>query len=493
MATDEPAPLTALFLETAQVLVAAQKLLDDPSLASEEEIRSGTRFRLNSIPELTASLRFGVVNSSVDKFLFIPVGRTESGLHHQVSFALRASPAPMQPALYVPGPSDPFPLILEEPSFLADGDEESELGWSLLAALGAGRWRARMTKAAKLTQEIVDRHLDGILKAVKEPDSQPPGQGLCAFRLPEQPPRFLIVYVTDDEDRDGVFVMNGVDSPIADIYTYPGDKNGDIHFEPLAALNGAVRAWLAGAPPRTRFLPSGLPPRWGVTSLEVLTRNLVAGYAKCAAFLAAQAGDPELPPLFELADIEADVKVSISYARGRSPRFSVADDSGGGELIGGRVQVRLPREGEAVLPRLSLISPGFVLAGEERAEFIARAQDAAEDIANAFLDLTAEEYEAFLRRPSDEKRITVFLSAKDEDAKFRFLVSWPGRDGEGNVRDFVFTCAEGDDGELESFKPVIQVTDDVQTASIPTVDGGTYEAYNRFFRAVRIWRAGTRI
>jgi hypothetical protein len=302
------------------------------------------------------------------------------------------------------------------------------------------------------------------------------------------------VHVTKRSANDGIFLVPEGDSPVVDIFTLAGDANEKLAFLPLDLLVGAVRRWLSGAAPRRTLTRAGLPRRWGIASLEFFARRLLEGYITCCGLLAAQDESGALPVCYELLDVKAELSFSISYAA-EDTRFSIVQKpADSGELIDGRILLKVERGENSARLSLTLQAPGYILSSDRRDAFMARVRDAGNEIADAFtLDpLKRAEYIQQLQKPARPKEVVVFVSAEEADEALEFLAVWPAGD-----RDFAFSCRQGR-RRLEDFQAVLGLDDDAARASIDTPESeaglseSQYEHFSRFFRATRLWTAGFR-
>jgi hypothetical protein len=237
-----------------------------------------------------------------------------------------------------------------------------------------------------------------------------------------------------------------------------------------------------------------LPERFGLTGLAVFARTIVEGYQQCIGTLAGLQSPRAIGQAFDITDVAA--RVAFGLRQGDVPRVSIAQqDDEEGRLIEGRIALEFERLPTAIGVTLTLIAPGFVLAASARDAFIERAQKSARDIADQFRDHDAIDYVGAIMRPQDPRRIVVTLWTEKPGDPFRYLATWPVR-VDGVERHFVFRCRE-DKEKLGDIKEVMRATSSMGEVTVTnTMTAGvmipedTYEQYNRFFRAARVWRTG---
>jgi hypothetical protein len=483
MPADDSGTLAALLPETVAALIAAQHELDERTGTFGEE-QSGTRFHLTSIPSAELRLSFGV--SISQKRGFIVSRRATGALRHQLSLTLHAVPEPI--AAPPPGQWGPTAFTLFEPGFMLDPEREIDLGAAVCDALGRGACIVNVPEPQRVDPDAIRKAGATLREQLLRPEH--PELGVVAFRVAERPDTNLVVIVTDKAKRDGVFIVEAGRPPVA--YSIPGDRNDAMFYEPLHRLTMAVGAWLGGAASRRRAGAARLPREWGFTTLEVFADALVSGYQQCVELLAAPRLSGPLTQQFDLARVRAEVAFGIR--QGGAPAITIAQETGAfDELIFGQMLIELERLPRAVGVTLTLLAPGYVLAARARDAFVTRAQRIADAIAREFEDDPSLDYALAIREPYKPAEIVAMLATDHPDDPFTYVVTWPVRTPDGE-RHFVFRCVEDDDS-LDDIEALVRASDRVGAVSIASapaasVDEDVYEAYNRFFRAARVWRSG---
>lgn len=478
MPDDDAQSLAALLTRTTQSVHLAQQELDAP--LSPEEERSGLRYFLTSIPVADLRLRFGVTTRKDDRFLFIPRGTSTSRLRHTVAIRLVAShaaPAPVAPA---PQSVAEATFTLREPPFLLDAQEEERV---------IERLRQRLANPGGWRDEIPDGRIDAedlskALDQMEEMDAEGAvASGRIVFRVAEAPDAFVIVYVGNDAADDMVFAVTSDEFAVR-IFSLAGDREKKLRYEPLHRLTVAFARWLSGQGPAARVVDGEVPQRWGFSALGQFALQLWTGYAESVQFLAAQAVSVSS---FDIESLQAEVSFAVRYDE-QTVDMRV-DEEGEAELIEGRVRIDLSRQGNTIVPTITLVSPGYVLGQEARNAIVAEIQrEHVDELLDALDDDAVPEaaYRSWIASPPGAG-VVIMLSAKKPGAEFRFVVTWPAIHA-GEERHFVFLCTQ-QDGRLAAFDRVMNVGDTLNQPLV-TASGDAYEQFHRVFRAMRIWRSG---
>ena len=480
MPTDDFEALASLLPESVGALIAAQRELDLGATPDEEA--SGTRFHLTSIPSADLRITFGLSVSR--KHGFIVTRRTTSALRHQLTMTLQAVPEPIAPPR---GGWTPTVFSFFEPGFMLDPEREIDLGMALCDALANNQVTINVPEPEKVRAHAIQEAGAALREQLLQPDR--PELGVVAFRVGDRPETSLVVIVTEKAKRDGVFLLEAGRAPI--VYSIPGDRNDAMFYDPLHRFTIAVGEWLSGAAPRRRTGLTRLPREWGFTTLEVFSDALVSGYQRCVEQLSQPQSSGTLTQQFDIARVRAEVVFGIR--QGGTPAITIAQDSAGSdELIFGKVQLEFERQVTAVGVALTLVAPGYVLAGRAKDAFVERVQRIAREVAREFDDDRTIDYEMAIKQPSNPGQIVVLLAIDHPDDPFTYLVTWPVRTSAGE-RHFVFRCVEDDDS-LDDIEPLLLASDRLggvsDGAASLAIDDDAYEAYNRFFRAARVWRSG---
>jgi hypothetical protein len=485
MPSDDAGSLAQLLPQGVSAVVAVQQELDVP--ATDDELNSGTRFYLTSIPSAELRVEFGLSVSESRGFLIRR--RTTSALKHRVSLTMHAVPEPIDPAPLGGWAASPFTLF--EPAFMVNPEREIELGERICDALRDHTCTVRLPEPDRLDAKTIRKageKLRGQLVLADRPEL-----GVVAFRVSERPPVDLVVIVTEKAKKDGVFLVREGAAPT--IYSIPDDDNDGMFYEPLHLLTMAIGEWLAGDRQRRRMAVDQLPQEWGFTTLELFAENLVSGYQQCVGLLSEPRSSGPLTQQFDLARVQAEVAFRMRQRQGGAPVMSIIEDlDEPQDLVSGRVRLELERLSNAIGVTLTLVAPGFVLSSLARAAFVKRAQGIAEKIADEFRHDHSVDYLLAIRQPHNAAQIVVLLSIEKPGDPFKYLVTWPVRTAEGE-RHFVFQCRE-DKSSLDDIKAIVRASDRLDAVSLLStlgasqIDDDVYEAYNWFFRAARVWRSG---
>lgn len=477
---DEQEGVSALLPRTAEAAIAAQRQLD--AIVSPQEIDSGTHFWLHSLPLVDVRLEFGLAR--FQKKGFLKPTRANKLLRHRLSFRLSAIPSLIDPP---PKEWGPTTLTIREPPFMVDAQTEIDLAMDVCDALAKNGCDLKMAAKDIDVEEAADELRGGIIRPSH------PELGAVVFRVDDKSPLFLVVIVTDDAHKDGIFLVAPGARPAA--YSIPGDGDSTLLFEPLHRLTMALADWLSGEGQPRLHPGQRLPEELGFTTLRLFAEAIIEGYRECINTLSPRPEDDvplsPPPPAFDLSDVTAGI--AFTLRQGKTAGLTLDDDPGA--LVQGRVALEFERLATSIHVTLTLIAPGFVLAATARDAFIGRAQKSADDIADQFPDRQVVDYVGAIMRPEDPRRVVVTLWTEEPGKPFEYLATWPVRLA-GAERHFVFRSREDGD-KLGHITRVMSASANMATVNVmhaesagDVISEDTYEQYNRFFRAARVWRAG---
>jgi hypothetical protein len=548
--------LLDIFAGTAAAVVEAQHALDTHlGAAYDESCMVAAHRRLYSIPRTVMDFRFGLeIDDTAGAGLLKlipgkknPTEREQRHAHH-LHFTLDAVTGPPSPPTPLArGTTAPLPFYLSEPFFLLSPLDESILRRRLTDALrthgSPPLWESRVPDGhggfKSLDPKDVAAEAALIEIAGWNEESE---RGMVYFRCEGEPPRYLVVRVTDKSKNDSVFMLRENNPRPVAIYSLEGDHGAQLEYAPLHALTLTVRNWQRGGLPTPQVAnPQGMPLRFGLQYLQAFALKMGEGYVRGLEYLSgrqpttspptpttsppaatrrAPGTDSPFPVYYDLTDVSAELSYSVEYSSD-TPRLrfdvrrtvddeTVFEDTAGNEfgaenrdkLIESRAVIHAFRVGDAPRLEVELLSPEFVLSGSARAAFMRFVDESVARIEDAFKrdEANAGAYARYLRDESARRGAVVLLAYRGKTPKEEFLAIWPGADLQtGLARDFVFTCKrDSGTNRLKDVRPLMSLGQNIAEVTVNTPSDATheadlseeqYQAFHNFFHAVRIWRS----
>ena len=510
--------------DTAEAVVTNQQLLDQQLGTSYlSSCQSDGQRTFFSIPRAQVQLRFGVVETSAErwslvpfKWLLNPSEKVLEKMHtHEFAFCVDASPTP--PLEIESANQERIPLYLSRPYFMLSFAEEKEIKDLLLATLDGNNpnCTSAIPGQVNIPPEKIRKEREEFEAAFNDDGNE---QGPIFFRYNTTPVSYLIVRVVGSSANDSIFVLTPEPVPSVVIYSLKSDSTSRLRYEPLHRLLYTIRRWQSGnlLPQVSNDLEKrnvGENPTEGALSgLLRFAGDIRDGYAAGLKYLAETAsssamsiGDEQLTPTtyYDLTQVQASLTYSLGYKEG-APRlpfdFSLQRTWGNDEtvvkgdapandarLIESNVYIRAFHEAAKPKVEIELRTPEFVLSDAAREAFIRLAFSSRYAIASAF-DESDVSYLSFIENESFQRGVVAVLSYRGDEAKHKFLVIWPGLFN-GHTRDFAFTCSleKEDLDHLKDIKPVLRVDQDLASVEFE-VSGDQYRPFHNFFHAVRMWR-----
>lgn len=506
-ATEPLEQIRTLCLQTAQAVVAAQKILDEKMAAAvvNGELAQ-TNEPLYSIPRTDLELRFGldVVNG---KRLLIPFLSSSSATHerhgHLLSFSLIGVPEPPD----FPLSGDKVQIQGYQPPFIVSPEVEEHISRQLVQALRNKEWEfALPARGEPPTQKRVDDEAGKIIEALT-PDN--PERGMVVLNLDTVTPAYLLIRVTDKSKKDGIFLFESQKTPPAKIYSFEKDGVDDIRYAALHLFLLTLRQWLAGGakpvPISNHLTSTQDPSALGLPALTEFAENVFHAYIDTLQFLAEQRNEQQvlagLPTFYDVVNVSGELTYSVFFDESAQRlRFSfgprmrpdgtpVSDEI---SVVESKAFVRAFRRNDQPQVETKLMAPEFALTDEARRIVLRALVEAADEIAQAFDDLEPETYLEFIRAPAYQAGVVILLSYEGKTPKPNFLVAWPGV-LQNKWRDFVFLC-KLKDSKIKDITRIVGLAQDIELDQVGGVEGVSitqdqYEPFHNAFHAVRIWRS----
>ena len=499
--------IRTLCLQTAQAVVAAQKILDEKMAAAiaRDELAQ-TNEPLYSIPRTVLELHFGL-DSVNGKHLLIPFLSSRSTTHerhgHLLTFSVVGVPEP--PDFPVDG--DKVQIQGFQPPFLVSAQVEDHISRQLVKALRDKQWEfALPAQGEPPSQKRVDEEAGKIVEALT-PDN--PERGMVVLNLDNVTPAYLVIRVTDKSKKDGIFLYETAKTPPVTIYSFDKDGIDNIRYAALHQFVLTIRQWLAGGakpvPIPNHLTSTPDPSALGLPALTKFAENVFGAYIDTLKFLSELRDDEPvragLPSFYDVDNVSGELTYSVFYdENAKRLRFSfgprmrpdgtpVSDEI---SVVESKAFVRAFRSNGRPQVETRLLAPEFALTDEARRIVLSALVEAADDIAKAFDDLDRETYLEFIRSPAYQAGAVILLSYEGKVPKPNFLVAWPGT-LQHKPRDFVFLC-KLKEGKIENITRIMGLAQDLKLDPIGVAEGveitrDQYEPFHNAFHAVRIWRS----